>query len=149
MPYIGNQIALEDTQDRKSYTGDGSRTVFGITFSDNLVQVYQNGILLKETNDYTVSGGTITLDSNLTVAQNDIVDVKIFSTFMSDSAMPQTGGQFYKFGVPQYNNVSNQNNTVEIATDKGMGGKGQGQAGIQGGWNRRGACWRCKRRGRR
>ena len=43
MPYIGNQIALEDTQDRKAYTGDGSRTVFGITFSDNLfanVQMY-------------------------------------------------------------------------------------------------------------
>ena len=59
MPYIGNQIALEDTQDRKAYTGDGSRTVFGITFSDSLVQVYQNGILLKETNDYTLdSGGT-------------------------------------------------------------------------------------------
>lgn len=97
-----------------------TRTITPTGGLTNSIMVYYNGIMLKETNDYTVSGGTITLDSNLTVAQNDIVDVKIFSTFMSDSAMPQTGGQFYKFGVPQYNNVSDHNNTVEIETDKGM-----------------------------
>ena len=65
------------------------------------IMVYYNGIMLKETNDYTVSGGTITLDSNLTVAQNDIVDVKIFSTFIvyyrphstivDNCGSPQTG----------------------------------------------------------
>ena len=46
MPFIGNQPTSETIADHKTYTGDGTRTVFGVQYTGNFVSVYQNGIKL-------------------------------------------------------------------------------------------------------
>lgn len=62
MPYFGNTPTQETISDRKSYTGDGTRTIFGVQYVSNFVSVYQNGIKVVETTDYTIdaSGTFIT-----------------------------------------------------------------------------------------
>ena len=55
MGYIGNTAEnFETIEDRKTYTADGTTTQFGVLFSDSNVSVFQNGVKLKETDDYTV-----------------------------------------------------------------------------------------------
>ena len=39
MPLIGNQLAQEKIQDHRTYTGDGSRTAFGVQFEGGAVLV--------------------------------------------------------------------------------------------------------------
>ena len=75
MPLIGNQLAQEKIQDHRTYTGDGSRTAFGVQFEGGAVLVFQNGIKLKETQDYTVDSlGTHVIFTEAPVA-NDTVDL--------------------------------------------------------------------------
>ena len=38
MPYMGNQPTTETVQDSRSYTGDGTRTVFGVKYNNNKVK---------------------------------------------------------------------------------------------------------------
>ena len=76
MGYIGNTAEnFETIEDRKTYTADGTTTVFGVLFSDSNVSVFQNGVKLKETDDYTVdSAGTfITMTSS--PSSGDIIDL--------------------------------------------------------------------------
>ena len=50
MGYIGHSVDnFETIEDRKTHTGDGTTTKFGVLYSDNNVSVFQNGIKLKET----------------------------------------------------------------------------------------------------
>ena len=84
MPFIGNQPTSETIADHKTYTGDGTRTVFGVQYTGNFVSVYQNGIKLTENNDYTIndSGVYITFaiapelgDTISLVGENEITDL--------------------------------------------------------------------------
>ena len=54
MPFIGNQSTVETIIDKKTYTGDGIRTVYGILYYSTNVDVYQNGIKLRNLVDYTI-----------------------------------------------------------------------------------------------
>ena len=47
MGYIGHSVDnFETIEDRKTHTGDGTTTKFGVLYSDNNVSVFQNGIKL-------------------------------------------------------------------------------------------------------
>ena len=56
MGYIGHSVDnFETIEDRKTHTGDGTTTKFDVLYSDNNVSVFQNGIKLKETTDYSTN----------------------------------------------------------------------------------------------
>ena len=55
MAYIGNTAEnFETIEDRKTYTADGTTSKFGVLFSESNVSVFQNGVKLKETTEYSV-----------------------------------------------------------------------------------------------
>lgn len=75
MPFIGNQPAQEKIQDHRSYTGDGVRTAFGVQYEGGAVLVFQNGVKLKETEDYLLDSlGTYVTFVDAPVA-NDVIDL--------------------------------------------------------------------------
>ena len=88
--------------------------------SSATIMVHYNGVLLKETNDYTVSNGDLILNSGIGVAQNDLLDVKVFTNFVSASGMPATGGPFYNFAVPQYKSTAEHNSNITVPVDEGI-----------------------------
>ena len=97
MGYIGNTAEnFETIEDRKTYTADGTTTVFGVLFSDSNVSVFQNGVKLKETDDYTVdSAGTfITMTSS--PSSGDIIDLIGFNAI---TALAQNSHTREKFTV--------------------------------------------------
>ena len=74
-----NYVVVEPTKDK--FTGI---TGTGITLSstpaieqDNVIDVYKNGLLLEETDDYTVSGTAVTLV--VALIASDKVTVKYFA----------------------------------------------------------------------
>lgn len=75
MPFIGNQPTQERIQDHRSYTGDGVRTTFGVQYEGGAVLVFQNGIKLKETEDYLLNDlGTFVTFVDVPLA-NDVIDL--------------------------------------------------------------------------
>ena len=97
MGYIGNTAEnFETIEDRKTYTADGTTTQFGVLFSDSNVSVFQNGVKLKETDDYTVdSAGTfITMTSS--PSSGDIIDLIGFNAI---TALAQNSHIREKFTV--------------------------------------------------
>lgn len=75
MPYIGNIPVQESISDRKSYTGDGTRTVFGILYTTNMVDVFQNGIKLKENADYTTNDSGNYITFVVAPESGDVIDL--------------------------------------------------------------------------
>ena len=90
MPYIGDQATANSKIKKYSYTATASQTDFSVTSnaSDEL-QVFLNGVLLKETTDYTYTTSTVTLGSGATVS--DIVDVHVYQSFSLADAVAKTG----------------------------------------------------------
>ena len=100
MPYIGNQPTVETIQDSRSYTGDGTRTVFGVKYNSNFVSVFQNGIKLNEGTDYNIhaEGTMITFvtapesgDILNVVGTNELTDIAR-SSYMRET-FTSTAGQ--------------------------------------------------------
>ena len=75
MPYIGNQPTTETVQDSRSYTGDGTRTVFGVKYNSNFVSVFQNGIKLNEGTDYNIHAEGTMITFVAAPESGDIVNV--------------------------------------------------------------------------
>ena len=75
MPFIGNQPAQESIQDKRTYTGNGTNTVFGVTYTGGLVQVYQNGIKLRETTDYTLDSSGLFVTFTVAPESGDTIDL--------------------------------------------------------------------------
>ena len=97
MGYIGNTAEnFETIEDRKTYTADGTTTQFGVLFSDSNVSVFQNGVKLKETDDYTVdtAGTYITMTSS--PSSGDIIDLIGFNAI---TALAQNSHTREKFTV--------------------------------------------------
>ncbi len=99
MPFIGNQPSSETISDRKSYTGNGTQTIYGVQYASNFVSVFQNGIKLIENNDYTLdsSGNHITFvtapesgDKIDLVGTNEITDLAR-SSLIRESFTSTTG----------------------------------------------------------
>lgn len=75
MPFIGNQPTSETISDRRTYTGDGTRTIFGIQYLSNFVSVFQNGVKLKENTDYTTNDSGTYITFTTAPELNDVIDL--------------------------------------------------------------------------
>ena len=75
MPFIGNQPAQESIQDKRTYTGNGTNSVYGVTYAGGLVQVYQNGIKLRETTDYTLDSSGLFVTFTVAPESGDTIDL--------------------------------------------------------------------------
>lgn len=90
--YIGTQPVPQATQTRDTFTATASQTSFATSgYEPNFVDVYMNGIKLKNGDDFTASNGS---DVVLTAgaAVGDILEVLAFTTFESGA----NGGGYYK-----------------------------------------------------
>jgi len=107
MPYLGNQSASANSKIKKyAFTATASQTAFTVSSSSSdELQVFLNGVLLKETDDYTYTTSTVTLGSGATVS--DIVEVHVYQSFVLADAVKASGGTFsgdVSFGD---NNITN------------------------------------------
>jgi len=95
MPFIGKQGSTGNSKIKKySFTATASQTAFSVSSeaSDEL-QVFLNGVLLKETDDYTYTTSTVTLGVGATVS--DIVEVHVYQSFiLADAVQASIGGTF-------------------------------------------------------
>jgi hypothetical protein len=72
--------AASNTFDVTSFTATAAQTTFSVTYTAGNIQVYQNGVLLKDTTDYTATNGTsVVLAAGATAG--DSVDVVAYATF--------------------------------------------------------------------
>ena len=88
MPYIGkspnqgirNRFIYQATAGQTSFSGSDSNALT-LTYADGAyVDVYQNGILLKPSTDYTAtSGTTVVLVTGASV--NDVIEIIVYDTF--------------------------------------------------------------------
>ena len=94
MPFIGKQST--SNSQITNYTtpvGSGGQTnVTVVIEGGDETHVYLNGVLLKETTDYTVSSTQVSLVSP--AVENDIVEIKVFRSFALVDAVKATGGTF-------------------------------------------------------
>ena len=69
MPFIGNTTGTEMMEHRISHTGDGTRTVFTVNYTDDSVSVYLNGVKMLHATDYTTNATGTNLGTDYTEAQ--------------------------------------------------------------------------------
>ena len=94
MPFIGKQSTSNSQITNYTTTvGSGGQTNFTVVIEGgDETHVYLNGVLLKETTDYTVSSTQVSLVS--AAVENDIVEIKVFRSFALVDAVKATGGIF-------------------------------------------------------
>ena len=94
MPFIGKQSTSNSQITNYTTTvGSGGQTNFTVVIEGgDETHVYLNGVLLKETTDYTVSSTQVSLVSP--AVENDIVEIKVFRSFALVDAVRATGGTF-------------------------------------------------------
>lgn len=94
MPFIGKQSTSNSQITNYTTTvGSGGETNFTVVIEGgDETHVYLNGVLLKETTDYTVSSTQVSLVSP--AVENDIVEIKVFRSFALVDAVRATGGTF-------------------------------------------------------
>ena len=94
MPFIGKQSSANSKIKKYSYTATADQTNFAVVSgSGDEIQVFFNGVKLKETDDYTYSTSQVTLGSP--ASSGDIVDIHVFSSFLiADAVSSSTGGPF-------------------------------------------------------
>ena len=90
--YIGTAPVPQASQTRDVFTATAGQTTFATTgYTPSFLDVYVNGVHLKNGTDYTASNGSdVVMASGLTVG--DYVEVVAFTTFESGSS----GGGYYK-----------------------------------------------------
>ena len=104
------------TYTRTSFTATAGQTVFTVTYTVGLAEVYLNGVLLNST-DYTASSGTsITLAT--AAALNDIVEVIAFTSasVLSFSSPPAIGNTAPNTGA--FTSLTATSNAVGSVTAK-------------------------------
>lgn len=91
MPFIGKQSTSNSQITNYTTTvGSGGQTNFTVVIEGgDETHVYLNGVLLKETTDYTVSSTQVSLVSP--AVENDIVEIKVFRSFALVDAVKGTG----------------------------------------------------------
>ena len=95
MPFIGKQSTSNSQITNYTTTvGSGGQTNFTVVIEGgDETHVYLNGVLLKETTDYTVSSTQVSLVSP--TVENDIVEIKVFRSFaLADAVRASDGGTF-------------------------------------------------------
>ena len=90
--YIGTTPVPQASQTRDVFTATAGQTSFATSgYTPSFLDVYVNGVHLKNGTDYTASNGSdVVMASGLTVG--DYVEVVAFTTFESGSS----GGGYYK-----------------------------------------------------
>jgi hypothetical protein len=69
-----------NTIDVTSFTATAAQTTFSVTYTVGSIAVYQNGVLLRDTTDYTATNGTsVVLAAGAT--SGDAIDVVAYATF--------------------------------------------------------------------
>jgi len=69
-----------NTIDVTSFTATAAQTTFAVTYTVGSIAVYQNGVLLRDTTDYTATNGTsVVLAAGAT--SGDAIDVVAYATF--------------------------------------------------------------------
>lgn len=93
MPFIGKQTTASNSKITKYVTtvGSGGQTNFSIStdVGGDVLQVFLNGVLLKETTDYTVSSTQVSLVSP--AVEDDILEVHVYRSFILVDAVQKTG----------------------------------------------------------
>ena len=87
--YIGTQPVPQATQTRDTFTATASQTSFATSgYEPNFVDVYMNGIKLKNGDDFTASNGS---DVVLTAgaAAGDFLEVLALTTYEVNSRTTQ------------------------------------------------------------
>ena len=80
MPFIGKQSSGHSKIKKSRFTATASQTAFSVvSAAGDELQVFLNGVLLKETDDYTYTTSTVTLGTGASV--NDIVEVHVYQSF--------------------------------------------------------------------
>jgi hypothetical protein len=109
--------AATNTVDVTSFTATSAQTTFAVTYTVGNIQVYQNGVLLKDTTDYTASNGTsVVLAAGATTG--DSVDVVAFATFVVTSAY--TKAQSDARYAQSANNLSDLGDAATALTNLGV-----------------------------
>ena len=75
MPYIGNQPTTETVQDSRTYTANGTQTEFGVQYTSDFVEVFQNGIKLVQGTDYATNTNGLTLTFTTAPEEADVINL--------------------------------------------------------------------------
>ena len=106
-----------NTFDVTSFTATSAQTTFSVTYTVGNIQVYQNGVLLKDTTDYTATNGTsVVLAAGATTG--DSVDVISYATFEVTSAY--TKAQSDARYAQSANNLSDLADAATALTNLGV-----------------------------
>ena len=106
-----------NTFDVTSFTATSAQTTFSVTYTVGNIQVYQNGVLLKDTTDYTATNGTsVVLSAGATTG--DSVDVISYATFEVTSAY--TKAQSDARYAQSANNLSDLSSAATALTNLGV-----------------------------
>ncbi len=106
-----------NTFDVTSFTATSAQTTFSVTYTVGNIQVYQNGVLLKDTTDYTATNGTsVVLAAGATTG--DSVDVISYATFEVTSAY--TKAQSDARYAQSANNLSDLTSAATALTNLGV-----------------------------
>ena len=106
-----------NTFDVTSFTATSGQTTFSVTYTVGNIQVYQNGVLLKDTTDYTATNGTsVVLAAGATTG--DSVDVISYATFEVTSAY--TKAQSDARYAQSANNLSDLSSAATALTNLGV-----------------------------
>ncbi len=126
MPYIGKSPDF-GVRTRYNFTAAGGETSFTgsddngktLTFTDGAyTDVYLNGVLLVQGDDYTLGANTISGLTALTAS--DIVEVISYDVFsVSDSVPASTGGEFFGgIEADRYQNADSFSEDFTVASGK-------------------------------
>ena len=97
MPYIGksphfgvrNRYIYQATAGQTSFSGSDSSSLV-LSYNDSLyMDVYQNGVLLKPSTDYTATTGT-TVVLVTGASLNDVVEMIVYDVFSVNNAYTKT-----------------------------------------------------------
>ena len=80
MPFIGapsprEEEIFETISDRKTYTGDGIKYIFGVNYYDNHISVFQNGLKLVEGIDYNITASGQFVTFTVPPESGDVIDL--------------------------------------------------------------------------
>lgn len=109
--------AASNTFDVTSFTATAAQTTFSVTYTVGNIQVYQNGVLLKDTTDYTATNGTsVVLAAGAT--SGDAIDVVAYATFtVTDTYTKAQSDARY---AQSANNLSDLSSAATALTNLGV-----------------------------
>ena len=114
MAYIGNTAEnFETIEDRKTYTADGTTSKFGVLFSESNVSVFQNGVKLKETTEYSVDTAGTYITITTAPSSGDIIDLVGFNAITSLARNSHTREKFTVSGTATSSFTLTTNTAVE------------------------------------